>query len=127
MPEKINIETRRDAGSKLITGLQSIAITDLTIESFGLTQATLEEFSLLQDPTNDYPIDDLDQVWVSTFTVAESAQRFVAEITSTTSNDLDLYLYVDDGVSTYQLASAATSAALEYIDVMDPPAGNYFL
>jgi len=59
--------------------------------------------------------------------VPEGAQRFVAEITATTSNDLDMYLLVDDGVNFYELASSATAAALEYIDVMDPPAGEYFV
>ena len=51
----------------------------------------------------------------------------MAEITETTSNDLDLFLLVDDGVDFYELARSATGAALEYIDVMDPPAGEYYV
>ncbi|MHB8133810.1 MAG: S8 family serine peptidase [Anaerolineaceae bacterium] len=127
LPDKVNINTRRDAGSQLVAGLQAVEITDLTIETFGLTQATLEQFSLLQDPTNGLPYDDWDDVWVSYFVVPESAQRFVAEITATTSNDLDMYLLVDDGVNFYELTNSATAAALEYIDVMDPPAGEYYV
>jgi uncharacterized repeat protein (TIGR01451 family) len=127
LPELVTINTRRDAGSQVVSGLQAIEITNLTTESFGLTPGMVEEFSLLQDPTNGDPIDDLDDVWVSYFEVAESAQRFVAEITATTSNDLDVFLWVYDGVDFYELARSATATALERIDIMDPPAGEYYL
>lgn len=127
VPDKVTINTRRDAGSQLIAGLQSIEITELTTESFGLAQATLEDFSLYQDPTNSDPYDDDSQVQLSSFVVPEGAQRFVAEIIATTSPDIDLFLLVDEGAGYYEIARSATGTAFEYIDVMDPPAGDYLV
>lgn len=127
LPEKVVVDTRRDAGSKLIEGLQSVAITALNIQSYGLAQPIIDSFSLLQDPTNGDPFDNLDDVQITTYDVPANAMRFVAEVTETTSLDVDIYLYVDDGVDFYELANSATGTAFEYIDVMNPPEGTYYL
>lgn len=127
LPEKVVVDTRRDAGSKLIEGLQSVEITELTIDTYGLAAPIVDSFSLLQDPTNSDPFDDLNDVQILMYDVPAGAMRFVAEVTEATSLDVDIFLYVDDGVDFYELAVSATGAVFEYVDVMDPPEGTYYL
>ncbi len=80
VPDLVEITTRRNAGSELVTGLQSFEITDLTTESFGLVQATLTSEELSQDPTNSDPYDNLNDgtTFFITTVVPADAKRLVA-------------------------------------------------
>ena len=122
-PDMVTIETRRNAGSQLVEGLQTLEITDLTVDAFGLTQATLESFDLMEDPTNDDPFDDWDQVYVSAVDVPAGAMRLVAEITQSTAPDVDLFV-IGGG---YILCSSTTGSWREYCDLTDPAAGTYYV
>ena len=51
LPGAVDVETRRNAGSHLITGIQSIALTDFTASVDGLVAADQTVGSLSQDPT----------------------------------------------------------------------------
>jgi uncharacterized repeat protein (TIGR01451 family) len=99
LPSEVVIETRRDAGSRLLEDITSIEITDLTTEVFGLVQGTFYDFALLEDPTNDLGAgemyDDLSQIYYTTFNVPTDTIRVIAEIVETTSPDVDMTLGVD--------------------------------
>lgn len=122
-PDSITIETRRNAGSQLVEDLQSLEITDLTIDAFGLTQATMDTFYLMEDPTNDDPYDDLDQVYVAMVEVPAGAKRLVAEITQSEAPDVDMFV-ISGG---FELCASTTGSWREYCDLTDPAAGTYYV
>jgi uncharacterized repeat protein (TIGR01451 family) len=136
LPNLVEVETRRNAGSQSIEDLLAIEITDLEITPYGLTEATLYDFQLYEDPTNVIPsgfFDDLDQVFWMTMTVGASDQRLVAEILETTSPDLDMAVGRDadgDGPEVGEIVcQSATSTAYEYCDVSgaDLVAGEWWI
>ena len=134
LPDLVEINTRRNAGSRLIEDLQSLEITDLTIEKYGLTQATLTEKSLTEDSDNSSPFDNLtDGVFYITTTVGADAQRLVAELTSSEAPDLDLFVGQDldnDGPEESELVCfSATASWTEYCDITgdDLAAGDWWI
>lgn len=122
IPSFVKFTTHRDADSASIDDLTAVEITDGNVWLTGLTVADLETFTLDPDPTNGDPIDDLSQVFVKKFDVPAFTIRLVAEITATTSLDLDMFLYYDmdgDGELSsddYLVAQSATATAFEYIN-----------
>ena len=50
LPGAVDVETRRDAGSQLVTGIESIALTEFTGSVGGLVPATQTVGSLLAGP-----------------------------------------------------------------------------
>jgi subtilisin family serine protease len=136
LPELVEINTRRNAGSYLVEDLQALEITDLTLDYYGFAQADMHEFQLYEDPTNDIPtgfFDDLDQVYYVTMTVAATDQRLVVEILETTSPDLDMAVGRDvdgDGPEVGEIVcQSATGGAYEACDVSgaDLVAGNWWI
>jgi len=121
-PETIQIETRRNAGSQLVEDVQSIEITSLTVDTHGLVQADLDTFYLYEDPTNDSPIDDLDQVYLSVVDVPAGAKRLVAEILDSEAPDVDLFVYNPSLV-----CSSTTGSWQEYCNLDDPAEGTYYI
>lgn len=138
IPSFLRFETHRDAGLETVSDLVAVAITDGNTYESGLVVADLETFTLDPDPTNDDPVDDVSQVFVKKFDVPAYSIRLVAEITASTSLDLDMFLYYDqdgDGVlssADYQVAASATSAVLEYLNapkdwIYFPSVYTYFI
>ena len=135
LPASVDITTRRDAGSELLEDLESIEVTNLTIDSYGLVQADLHKFSLYEDPTNTIPegfFDDLTQVFWMTMTVPAGAHRLVAEILDTTSPDLDMGVGFDaDGNGLPDEdeldCQSASGGPWEYCDITDPAAGTWWV
>jgi uncharacterized repeat protein (TIGR01451 family) len=126
LPAEVVIDTRRDAGSRLLEDLTSIEITDLTTEVFGLVPGTFYDFDLFEDPTNDLGAgemyDDLDQIYYTTFNVPTDTIRVVAEIVETTSPDVDMTVGVDedgDGEPelSEQVCQSATGGSEERCDL----------
>ena len=62
LPDAVDVETRRDAGSHPVTDIESIAVTEFTGSVLGMVRADRRRGSLVQDPTAPTPYDDLDQV-----------------------------------------------------------------
>lgn len=122
IPEFVKFTTHRDADSGSINDLSAVEITDGNLFLTGLTVADLETFTLDPDPTPDDHIDDTSQVFVKKLEVPAYTIRLVAEITATSSLDLDMFLYWDrdgNGVLTsadYLVDYSATATALEYIN-----------
>jgi uncharacterized repeat protein (TIGR01451 family) len=134
LPDLVTINTRRNAGSQAVTGLQSIAATNLTLNSFGLTRATLTHRAIPQDVTPNAVYDNLNDpgLFFITMTVPAGAKRLVAEITDSTSSDLDMYVHLDangDGLPqvTEQACVSATGAVLEYCSMTNPAPGTYIV
>lgn len=128
LPGAIEVETRRNAGSYEITGIESIEVTDFAATVTGMVPATLHEGSLDQDPTEDDAYDDLSQVDVYTLDVPAGATRLVAETFDTEMPDLDLYVGTGATPSPATQVCASTSpTAAEHCDVADPAAGTWWI
>ncbi len=141
LPDYVRFDTRRNAGSEWVKGIQTFEITDLTTESFGLVQATLDNISLNEHakPTNDFPdifFTDTGNVYAKELTVPADALRLLAEIADTTSPDLDMLLMYDadnDGVPELQdtvtypgYCQSAAGGPWEYCSITNPTAGRWF-
>lgn len=94
LPDIVDIATRRDAGSQLMAGLQTSAISELTIDATRLIPADMEILSLSQDPTADDPFDNLNDgtTFYTTVYVPAGAVRLVAEVVETTASDIQLFV-----------------------------------
>ncbi len=128
VPETITIETRRDAGSQLETGLITPTATDLTFIPSGLIQGTTVQGEIAEDSDNTSVFDDFtDGTHFVLLQPGEFGMRLVAQITATEATDLDVFIGADfnnDGEPTADevIASSATSAALEYAEYRFLPA-----
>lgn len=120
IPGMVTFDTHRDADGAVVEDLTAVEITEGTVFVSGLVKADLEEFVLASDPTNDDPIDDLEDVFVKRIDYS-AGDRFVAEITETESPDVDMFLYYDaDGDDEFVdddflVAASAAGGSMEYI------------
>ena len=129
-PDAVNIATRRDAGSQLVTGLESIAITDLTVTTYGLVRGDEIDLSLTEDLTNDDPYDNLNDgsVSVSLVTVPAGTLRLAANILASAAPDIDLYVGTGSTPSAEtEVCLSATATALESCVVDFPDAGTWWI
>ncbi len=134
LPDLVTVNTRRNAGSQTVVGVQSIAVTNLAVSSYGLTRATLTNRSIPQDTTPSEVYDNLNDpgLFFITMTVPAGAKRLVSEITDSTASDLDLYVHLDanhDGLpeESEQVCVSASSAVLEYCSMNNPAPGTYIV
>ncbi|MCB8987670.1 MAG: S8 family serine peptidase [Ardenticatenaceae bacterium] len=130
LPDLVNLQTRRDAGSDLVTGLTAIEITDLTVETYGLVKGTEYNTMLVEDPTHSDVYDDIngDGIFYTTVNVPADAKRLIAQVTESDAPDVDLYVGTGDTPSqSTEVCISATGAALEYCDITDPAAGTWWV
>lgn len=129
-PDSVTIPTRRNAGSHLVTGLQAIEITDLTITPYGLATGEAANLALSQDPTNGDPYDNINDgtVSVTLVEVPANSLRLFASILESSAFDLDLF------VGTGSVPSAATEVcysasptSIESCVVDHPAAGTWWI
>lgn len=133
LPDLVEINTRRNAGSQLAEDLQSFEITDLTVVEYGLTQAQLDSRLLWEDPTNGDPYDNLNDgtTFYVTRVVPAGAKRLVAEIAESEAPDIDLFVGLDTGDGVPQagelVCSSTTPSWNEACDLADPAPGTYWV
>lgn len=130
LPDVVEINTRRDAGSQLVEDLEAVEITELTIEVDGLTEGSFETQSLSQDPTNDDPYDNLNDgtTFYVNVSVPAGAPRLVAEITASEAPDIDLYVgtgSVPDAAT--ELCTSTTPFSDEYCNLDNPTPGTWWI
>jgi subtilisin family serine protease len=128
----LEVDSHSAQGSVTETFTSPVDVKDLTVTVSGLQQGTLASELLEQDPT---PLDPYDTE-LGTFTtlvdVPEGARLLAAEITDTTSVDLDLYVGLDadgDGraEASEEVCASATAEALESCGLTDPDGGSYWV
>ncbi|MBN1876585.1 MAG: S8 family serine peptidase [Anaerolineae bacterium] len=125
VPASVVEDTAR--GSSTISVQSSISVTDLTLRAYGLTQATLTEEYVHEDLTNGNlfdgfgnPISGTFFVTVTTPITVGTHARLVAEVITTTSPDLDMFIIADynsDGSLNAYACQSATGATLEYCSI----------
>lgn len=133
LPGTVNITAPLASDTVELPGLRSIEITAAHVQLSGLAKASLTEGALVSDPTNGNPFDgsfdpEVDGTQFIVVDVPEGATRLVAEITASESTDLDLFVGVGEVPSFGTLVDyAATAAALEYVNIDNPPAGKMWV
>jgi uncharacterized repeat protein (TIGR01451 family) len=130
LPETVEIETRRNAGSELLPDITANEITDLTTEYYGFVQADLTTEMLSQDLTNGDPYDNLNDgtVFYITTTAPADAYSLIAEITESEAFDIDLFVGAGDNPSAAtQLCSSTTPSWDEYCELSMPAEGTYWI
>lgn len=121
-PQTVEINTRRDAGSQLISGLQTSKISQLTIDATRLIPAHMESLTLGPDPTPDDPFDNLNDgtAVYKTIAVPAGAVRLVAELVEAG----DAQLLVGQG-AVPDAASVVCAAA--YCNIPAPNEGDWWI
>lgn len=133
IPKAVSFDANRDTDSFVIEDVMAIEISEFTSRSYGLTKATQETATLTVDSDNDSAYDDLeDGINITMYDVPAGAKRFVAEILTSESPDLDLRVGLDvngDGIpqEDEQIGISATATALEKVDLTNPEEGKYWV
>jgi len=142
IPSVAETSMRRDAGSMLIEGLQTIAAPDLTIESFGLFAPTTYAFTLtrvISTTGMGFPAIFFQEgpgIEFTEVTVPAGSARLVASIQATTSPDLDMIVFLDsddDGVpeltdvNPAAFCQSAAGGSDEFCHVLYPVPGRWFV
>ncbi|MGD8487875.1 MAG: S8 family serine peptidase, partial [Anaerolineae bacterium] len=138
LPNRIEIHTRRNAGSQLEEGLESIEITDLTIDAYGLVRGTLDQFLVqeIADPSGaEFPnVFFAGRGHFTEITVPGGSPRLVVEVVDTTSPDLDLLVFYDANDNGQPELTdlngtecqSADAGSWERCDVASPTGGRWF-
>ncbi|MEM8997702.1 MAG: hypothetical protein AAGF23_23165, partial [Acidobacteriota bacterium] len=97
LPERIDLEVPGTVGQRRITGLGTRGVEAPALDLRARGGVPLERSSrrIPQDPTPSNPVDDLSDVWVLPFSVADGAEAVLVETLETTSPDLDLFIVQD--------------------------------
>ncbi|WP_169792124.1 S8 family serine peptidase [Jiangella muralis] len=127
LPEDIDIDTRRDAGSQESAPIESIEIDDFTATVGGLVPVEEQQLSIPEDGTNTDPYDGNGTQTILVDVPADTA-RLVAQLSDSTAPDLDLFVGTGDTPSAATMVcSSATGSAAESCDVGSPEAGTWWI
>jgi uncharacterized repeat protein (TIGR01451 family) len=128
VPGAVEFDTARNAGSVMVADLETIEVTDLTIEYFGLAAGMMTTELLDQDPTNGDPYDTITGTFFITTTVPEGAFSLIAETFDSSAPDMDLFVGAGDTPSAAtQLCASTTATAVEYCKLDSPASGTYWV
>jgi uncharacterized repeat protein (TIGR01451 family) len=127
LPDQVDIDTRRDAGSHDVEDIQSAEVSDLA-GSVSWVLPDVHADTLVEDTTLDDPYDNLAEVDVYTFDIPAGTAVAEFEITMAEMVDLDLYVGTGDTPSAAtQVAASATGASLEHVQLVEPAPGTYWV
>lgn len=136
LPEKVEIESSRNADSYVIKGRQTVGIEQFTVRTYGVVEPTLVDGQIRGDstPNNDLFDDLTDGVDVYFYTLSADTLRFVTEIRESTASDIDIVLGRDvDGNGEVNLSEdkvlcvGAEAHSRETCELRSPEAGKYWL
>lgn len=143
VPETVKINTQYRSGSVDLTDLQSIPITDLTVDVTGLKISDRTTLSIdeIDDPDEDFPdIFFITNTVYHEITAPADTFSVIAEIADTTSPDLDLLLFYDandNGIPELSDAGdpdtnpltcqSASGGSYEFCEILNPTPGRYFV
>lgn len=127
LPEGIDIDTRRDAGSQESAPIESIEIEDFTATVAGLVPVEEQQLSIPEDSTNTDPYDGNGTATILVDVPPDTA-RLVAALSDSTAPDLDLFVGTGDTPSAATMVcTSATAASAESCDVGSPEAGTWWI
>lgn len=132
IPPAVVIYTDQTNGTHAVTGLRAPAVTALTIAEHGLVKGTTGNVALPEDPTTGDPFDSPAGVHVITLTVGADSRRLVAEVTGSSSPDVDLFVGRDangNGLPSADevVCTSGRESWDELCDVTSLQAGTYWV
>ena len=126
LPDSIEVEARRNAGSHALHDLKTIPAEAFTGAVLGLVEAEQQRGELVEDPDRD-PFSGTDGVALHTLHAPAGSSRLVAEVLDTEAPDLDLFVGVGETPTPESLVCvSAISGSHERCDV-DNPSGPYWV
>ncbi|WP_116947201.1 S8 family serine peptidase [Jiangella endophytica] len=127
LPDGVDIDTRRDAGSQESAPIEAIEIDEFTASVSGLVPVQEQQLSIPEDTTNTDPFDG-NGTQTILVDVPENAARLIADLSDSTAPDLDLFVGTGSTPSAAtQVCSSATGTADEFCDVGNPEAGTWWI
>jgi subtilisin family serine protease len=102
--------------------VRTIAYSNLSVQRYGMVKGQGSDLALAENAEH-----------VSTLVVPADTARVVADILSSPSQDIDLFIYQDDNDNgtldgtDSEVCTSATGAVLEYCNMVEPAAGRYFV
>ncbi len=133
IPPLITADIRRDAGSLLLSDVESIEITEFTSRIYGLQKATITPIQLAEDSENSTPFDDTtDGARKIDVAIPAASPLLWVDLQDGTADDFDLYIGRDsnnNGIAEESelVCSSTTSASAEACQVEDVSAGSYWI
>ena len=133
LPQRIALDVRRDQGEASYSDLILGDNPTLTVELLGPALAEQQLLGLGVDPTPSDPYDNLNDGTTTFFTVTVPAgsSGLVAELLSSQSPDIDLYVGLDGGDGLPEagelLCSSSLSSWVELCRLAEPGAGTYWV
>ena len=126
LPQAVDMTTRRDAGGKVVSDIQTADVTDPT-GTVGWVQGQQVSGTLVQDPTNDDALDDLSQVDVYTVEAPAGSAYLIVETVSAEMLDADLFVGTGSTPSAAtQVCASTTATAAERCRIPDAE-GTYWV
>lgn len=126
LPDRIDITTRRDAGSEVEKGLKAKAISALQVAPSGLVPGARKALSIQEDTTNGDAFDG-NGTHVEKVTVPAGATRLLARLEDPTAPDFDVYVGRGEVSEANVECMSATSGSNEVCEVANPEAGEWWV
>ncbi|MFP3915749.1 MAG: S8 family serine peptidase, partial [Actinomycetota bacterium] len=127
LPDGLDVTTRRDAGSRELTDLTAVEITDLTTSS-ALVEADQSAFDLAPDSTPNDPYDTPGDNEVVVVNVPGGTQSLVAETVLSEVPDVDLFVGTGDTPSlATEVCRSTTGTAAESCRIENPASGQWWI
>ncbi len=96
LPETINMNVRRDAGTSLVGGFQTGELADLSLTPFGLATPDISIVSIAGDNGGEFTPFNPNGTHVSFYDVAAGSIMFSASTANSTAPDVDLFVGRDN-------------------------------
>ncbi|MEM1181557.1 MAG: S8 family serine peptidase [Acidobacteriota bacterium] len=133
VPERLALDVDGTAGQRRITGLgtRDLDAPALSLRVRGGVPLERSSSDIPQDSTPSNPVDNLAEVWVFPFTVAQGTDAALVETLETTSPDLDLFILQDQNgdltpSQTEIVCQSGSADSKEQCLLENPPAGQYW-
>ena len=127
-PTLLDLDTRRDTFSELVTGLETIALEELQVTAGGLVIGDQTAIDLAEDPTNTDAYNGDGGTFTTTLEIPDGTSRAVFEILSSTAPDVDLFIGTGTTPSAAtEVCVSAGGTAEEYCNVEFPAPGTYWV
>jgi subtilisin family serine protease len=132
-PLNIEFNGQRNRDSVLVQDIDAISIDSFELTAYEPVKSTVVSGKISQDSDTSSFVDDVtDGVSMTTITVAQGAKRLIAQITRSSSPDLDLFVLFDTNdngtpESNEELARSRSGSSIEEVQINYPEAGTYFI
>jgi uncharacterized repeat protein (TIGR01451 family) len=132
LPNQVDIEAKRDAGSHLVEDLTALEITNLQVTPYGLSKGDTVVLSITGETGEFSPYDQPDGVGITFFDVPDDTERFVVRTFDSEAPDADLFVGRDDNGDgdispDEERCNSGQSGSDEFCEIDEPEPGSYWV